>query len=299
MMMSSTKTRLTMRLTLVIISIEIIRHLMLNFDEIVSRTTNKKIFFSYLIFFVFQDVDSMTYPILHRALSTVSANQTLANNQRNLLAKNFRRTSINDEIVTIDHNDADASFLLPNLFELPEEIRVRVMDSLVDTPTMASLEETKRLNWWVNKKLPCPKLYPLLTSGDGNCLLHATSLVEIDGSEYRCLSLNESELDNPRCIFFLYFVRFRITRSFDDIPMWGFHDHSLSMRKALNETLITSKPNNALYRRWRWTQSVQNKKVKFHFRLFLSFDSFRLVRTGFFRTRMERRMEKFTSFVFS
>ena len=34
----------------------------------------------------------------------------------------------------------------------------------------------ERLNWWVNKKLPCPKLYPLLTNGDGNCLLHATSL---------------------------------------------------------------------------------------------------------------------------
>jgi hypothetical protein len=44
--------------------------------------------------------------------------------------------------------------------------------------------------------------------------------------------------------------------------MWGFHDHALSMRKALNETLITSKPNNSLYRRWRWTQSIQNKKVK-------------------------------------
>lgn len=42
--------------------------------------------------------------------------------------------------------------------------------------------------------------------------------------------------------------------------MWGFHDHSLSMRKALNETMITSKPNNSLYRRWRWAQSVQNKK---------------------------------------
>ncbi|CAF4437570.1 unnamed protein product [Adineta steineri] len=94
------------------------------------------------------------------------------------------------------------------------------MDSLVDTPTMISLEETKRLNWWVNKKLPCPKLYPLVTTGDGNCLLHATSLA-----------------------------------------MWGFHDHSLSMRKALNETLITSKPNCSLYRRWRWAQSVQNKKV--------------------------------------
>jgi len=42
--------------------------------------------------------------------------------------------------------------------------------------------------------------------------------------------------------------------------MWGFHDHSLSMRKALNETMITSKPNNSLYRRWRWAQSVQNEK---------------------------------------
>lgn len=44
--------------------------------------------------------------------------------------------------------------------------------------------------------------------------------------------------------------------------MWGFHDHALSLRKALNDTLITSKPNNSLYRRWRWAQSIQNKKVK-------------------------------------
>ncbi|CAF3675428.1 unnamed protein product [Rotaria sordida] len=165
------------------------------------------------------NTDSFNYPILHRALSTVSANQSLVHNQRNVLAKNFRRISINDEIVTIDHNDADASFLLPNLYELPDDIRTRVLDSLVDTTTMATLEETRRLNWWVNKKLTCSKLYPLLTNGDGNCLLHATSLA-----------------------------------------MWGFHDHSLSMRKALNETMITSKPNNSLYRRWRWAQSVQNKK---------------------------------------
>ena len=166
-------------------------------SEVKLRRNRKSNWHSPLLLrIVRSDVDSTTYPILHRALSTVSANQTLANNQRNVLAKNFRRTSINDEIVTIDHNDADASFLLPNLFELPEEIRLRVMDSLVDTPTMASLEETstklssirstcelsffvsERLNWWVSKKLPCPKLYPLLTSGDGNCLLHATSLGE-------------------------------------------------------------------------------------------------------------------------
>lgn len=94
--------------------------------------------------FVCLDADTGNFPILYRALSTVSANQTLVHNQRNLLAKNFRRISVNDEIVTIDHNDADASFLLPNLFELPDEIRTRVMDSLVDTPTMTSLEETSR-----------------------------------------------------------------------------------------------------------------------------------------------------------
>jgi hypothetical protein len=44
--------------------------------------------------------------------------------------------------------------------------------------------------------------------------------------------------------------------------MWGFHDHALSMRKALNETLVTLKGNNSLYRRWRWAQSIQHKKVR-------------------------------------
>ncbi|CAF3661763.1 unnamed protein product [Rotaria sordida] len=165
------------------------------------------------------NINPSNYPILHQTLSTISPNQTHVYHQRDILAKNSRRIFINDDIITIDHNDTDASFILPNLYELPEDIRMRVMDNLVDIPTMVSLEETRRLNWWVNKKLPCSKLYPLVTSGDGNCLLHATSLA-----------------------------------------MWGFHDHSLSMRKALNETLITSKPNNSLYRRWRWTQSVQNKK---------------------------------------
>ena len=84
------------------------------------------------------------HQVVHRALSTVSANQTLVNNQRNALAKNFRRISINDEIVTIDHTDADSSFLLPNLYELPDAIRTRVTNSLVDTTTMTTLEETSK-----------------------------------------------------------------------------------------------------------------------------------------------------------
>lgn len=72
--------------------------------------------------------------------------------QRNLLAKNYRRISVNDEIVTIDHTDADASFLLPNLFDLPDEIRIRVTDSLVDTTTMNTLEENSQ--WHPGVLLP-------------------------------------------------------------------------------------------------------------------------------------------------
>jgi hypothetical protein len=89
------------------------------------------------------DNDSSTCQVVHRALSTVSANQALVHNQRNLLAKNFRRISINDDIVTIDHSDADASFLLPNLYAFSDDIRIRVTDSLVDTPTMTTLEDTR------------------------------------------------------------------------------------------------------------------------------------------------------------
>jgi hypothetical protein len=117
--------------------------------DVKLRKTSKKKNFKinlhnrFLFFFIYIDIDSSNNNLLlHRALSTVSANQTLVNNQRNVLAKNYRRTSINDDIVTIDHNDADALFILPNLYELPELLRLRVMDNLVDIQTMLSLEDT-------------------------------------------------------------------------------------------------------------------------------------------------------------
>lgn len=37
------------------------------------------------------------------------------------------------------------------------------------------MESSQRLNWWVDLGL-CRKIWPLSTSGDGNCLLHAASL---------------------------------------------------------------------------------------------------------------------------
>ncbi len=47
--------------------------------------------------------------------------------------------------MTIDHDDADASFILPDLSELSDDIRRRMMNNLVDITTMKVLEETSIL----------------------------------------------------------------------------------------------------------------------------------------------------------
>lgn len=44
---------------------------------------------------------------------------------------------------------------------------------LIAVAMQSSLEQASRLNWWSGF---CQRLWPLSTSGDGNCLLHAASL---------------------------------------------------------------------------------------------------------------------------
>lgn len=46
---------------------------------------------------------------------------------------------------------------------------------LIENYTLNALETSLRLNWWANSYI-CRKLWPLATTGDGNCLLHAASL---------------------------------------------------------------------------------------------------------------------------
>lgn len=46
---------------------------------------------------------------------------------------------------------------------------------LIECSTLNSLENSQRLNWWVESGIS-RKVFPLSTSGDGNCLLHAASL---------------------------------------------------------------------------------------------------------------------------
>ena len=50
---------------------------------------------------------------------------------------------------------------------------------LIEISSLVSLEESGRLNWWAavgERGAASQRLWPLATTGDGNCLLHAASL---------------------------------------------------------------------------------------------------------------------------
>lgn len=66
-------------------------------------------------------------------------------------------------------------FYLPNLLSLDPEILCFFFDDLIDMQTLERLEHFHHLNWWAIKE-PKNRLYPIVTRGDGNCLLHAASL---------------------------------------------------------------------------------------------------------------------------
>jgi OTU domain-containing protein 7 len=69
----------------------------------------------------------------------------------------------------------DYTFTLPDLTLHDEEFRKFLEKDLIECSTLNSLESSSRLNWWVDLGV-CRKVWPLSTSGDGNCLLHAASL---------------------------------------------------------------------------------------------------------------------------
>ncbi|XP_055621530.1 OTU domain-containing protein 7B-like isoform X2 [Toxorhynchites rutilus septentrionalis] len=69
----------------------------------------------------------------------------------------------------------DYTFTLPDLTKYSDEFRKFLEKDLIESSTLASLESTNRLNWWYDSGV-CRKLWPLATTGDGNCLLHAASL---------------------------------------------------------------------------------------------------------------------------
>ncbi|XP_038108760.1 OTU domain-containing protein 7B isoform X3 [Culex quinquefasciatus] len=69
----------------------------------------------------------------------------------------------------------DYTFTLPDLTKYSDDFRKFLEKDLIESSTLNSLEATNRLNWWYDSGV-CRKLWPLATTGDGNCLLHAASL---------------------------------------------------------------------------------------------------------------------------
>lgn len=72
---------------------------------------------------------------------------------------------------------SDHIFLLPDISVYPPDFRAFIEKDLLETATLVTLESASILNWWRNGRVPAaPRLLPLATSGDGNCLPHAASL---------------------------------------------------------------------------------------------------------------------------
>lgn len=69
----------------------------------------------------------------------------------------------------------DFTFTLPDISIYSEDFRRFLEKDLIECSTLNSLESAQRLNWWADSGF-CRRLWPLATSGDGNCLLHAASL---------------------------------------------------------------------------------------------------------------------------
>ncbi|XP_020278842.1 OTU domain-containing protein 7B-like isoform X1 [Pseudomyrmex gracilis] len=82
------------------------------------------------------------------------------------------------------------TFSLPDLSVYPDSFRKFLEKDLIENGCLTSLEAAGRLNWWY-KSGSTRILWPLATSGDGNCLLHAASL-GMWGFHDRLLTLREA-----------------------------------------------------------------------------------------------------------
>ncbi|XP_028162917.1 OTU domain-containing protein 7B-like isoform X1 [Ostrinia furnacalis] len=72
---------------------------------------------------------------------------------------------------------SDHILLLPDISVYPPDFRTFIEKDLLETATLVTLESAGILNWWRQGRIPgAPRLLPLATSGDGNCLPHAASL---------------------------------------------------------------------------------------------------------------------------
>ena len=124
---------------------------------------------------------------MERGISRVTDNERLIDHARNLVeqdftsksspedsesspTRNFRQIVITDCIETPVY-----TFTLPDITRYPEDFREFLKKDLIEVSSLIQLEQSGRLNWWAETGT-CQRLWPIATTGDGNCLLHAASL---------------------------------------------------------------------------------------------------------------------------
>lgn len=124
---------------------------------------------------------------------------TTTNGDQNNL-QSLKKDSVKDDVSSTrkdNHTESqyqdptpEYTFTLPDLSIHPTDFSVFLEKDLIEKSSLTALEGAGRLNWWTDIGL-CQKLWPLATTGDGNCLLHAASL-GIWGFHDRLLTLRKA-----------------------------------------------------------------------------------------------------------
>ncbi|KAL7289700.1 hypothetical protein TKK_0016423 [Trichogramma kaykai] len=117
---------------------------------------------------------------IENGTSSASSLEPLSNTSTKKLARGISRATENTDIVTharlklAGGDTLEFTFSLPDLSIYPDDFREFLEKDLIERGCLVSLEAAGRLNWWCGGKHRV--LWPLATTGDGNCLLHAASL---------------------------------------------------------------------------------------------------------------------------
>ena len=126
---------------------------------------------------------------MERGISRVTDNEILIDHARNLVEQDFSAKQSPEgsensnssptrnfrQIVTDCIDTPVYTFTLPDITRYPEDFREFLKKDLIEVSSLIQLEQSGRLNWWAETGT-CQRLWPIATTGDGNCLLHAASL---------------------------------------------------------------------------------------------------------------------------
>lgn len=116
---------------------------------------------------------------LLRGISRATDNVNLVSKVRSEIAHDFQQNKKHD---CLKDNGAslldvpDHTFILPDISIHSDDFRDFLEKDLIEKSTLISLKNAGRLNWWFDQLSIAQQLWPLATTGDGNCLLHAASL---------------------------------------------------------------------------------------------------------------------------